>query len=111
MNQLIRFAIALITVILFSSFFPADDQDEKMRAYPNPASEYVTLRYLSEEMPVEEITIIDLTGKQVKDLTQDNQQETGALVERADISDLHTGIYFIRLKSGGQTRSVKLVVR
>ena len=54
---------------------------------------------------------MDLTGKIVMNLTNQNMVTSGVYIERADISDLPPGVYFIRLEAGEETKSLKLVVR
>jgi len=68
-----------------------------LNVYPNPASYQVTV---NKPIDVQQIQIVDVTGKLIKQIFSDNKQVT------IDVSDFNTGIYYV--KAGSQI--TKLVV-
>jgi hypothetical protein len=78
--------------------------------YPNPASAQIMIRYnLSEESKVS-ITLFDLTGQVVKDLKPEGNLKPGKQDHVFSLSGLHEGLYFVRFKSGKNTRTEKLII-
>ncbi len=75
--------------------------------YPNPAKDLVSINFnevLSENMS---ISIFDIQGKLVlskKSLDLDNEASL-------DISNLESGMYFVKLKNGQQLATKKLIVK
>jgi hypothetical protein len=70
-------------------------KDYRPKVYPNPASEYITLK-TDRNMAIEEIKILDLSGKEVLILSKtDNSSDQVSL----NIANLKKGIYFIRIKT------------
>jgi hypothetical protein len=54
------------------------------------------------------VRLYDVLGRQVRTVVQGEQ--SGRHERRVDLSDLSSGVYFLRLKAGGQTRTQKLTV-
>jgi hypothetical protein len=61
---------------------------EAISLYPNPAHNQLTIS--TEQFVINNLEILDITGKQVKQLTMSNEQLT------VDISNLQKGVYFIK---------------
>ncbi|MCS3661494.1 cohesin domain-containing protein [Salinibacter ruber] len=84
---------------------------EKVRltSYPNPIRQQGTLEYALPEAREVSLQVYDVLGRKVKTLTR-GQKEAGR--HRVDIrtGQLSSGIYFGRLKAGGQTRTQKITV-
>ncbi len=84
---------------------------EKVRltSYPNPIRQQGTLEYALPEAQEVSLTVYDVLGRKVKTLTR-GQKEAGR--HRVDLrtGQLSSGIYFGRLKAGGQTRTQKITV-
>jgi hypothetical protein len=79
-------------------------------AFPNPFADATTLRF---ELPVSErvrVEVYDLLGRRVA-LLADGTRSAGEHTLRWDGRGLPTGLYFVRLRTGGdvQTRRVALV--
>ncbi|MCS4116057.1 surface protein [Salinibacter ruber] len=84
---------------------------EKVRltSYPNPAGRQATVEYALPEAREVTLQVYDVLGRKVKTLTR-GQKEAGR--HRVDLQtrQLSSGIYFGRLKAGGQTRTQKITV-
>jgi len=84
---------------------------EKVRltSYPNPIRHQGTLEYALPESREVSLQVYDVLGRKVKTLTR-GQKEAGR--HRVDLrtGQLSSGIYFGRLKAGGQTRTQKITV-
>ena len=65
---------------------------DDLRIYPNPAGDVL---FLATEMNVEEIAIYDIYGR----MTTVYGLQTTDFVNRIEIADLETGIYFINIKT------------
>ena len=110
MKRLYHFLLFALVLTVFSSFVPENDPEAAVKVYPNPATEFISIHYERSGKHFDRIRIIDLTGKSVKNLSDQNLVTSGVQIERADISDLPPGVYFIRLKAEQETKSLKLVV-
>lgn len=87
-------------------------QDEKpLTIYPNPASDVLKVEFKAESAMVPEIKIFDLTGKVIKQFDKEFNLNNEVFKADLDISDLNTGIYFVKVIQGEQTWSEKLVVK
>jgi hypothetical protein len=58
-----------------------------------------------------EIDAISINGQKIKTIYIENYQERGVYQSSADISDLKSGIYIIRLISGNYSKNCKLIIR
>jgi hypothetical protein len=76
---------------------------KEIKLYPNPVSE--RLFFDAGIATIEEITISDLTGKQVANLHPSGN------IENIDVSALSNGIYMARIKSGERIITQKFVVK
>jgi hypothetical protein len=73
--------------------------NKELTIYPNPAS--TALKFsLANSAAIEEVHVLDVNGKNIK--TQYNCKEIS-------VSDLSPGVYFIQLKSDGQTYYSKFI--
>lgn len=66
--------------------------ENKLRLFPNPASEYLTVEFPEAAAAAERITILDLLGAVVLETSLD-----GSAARRLDISRLPAGAYFARI--------------
>lgn len=71
--------------------------------YPNPAENEVNVKSLSY---IQTLTIIDFTGKILKEQKDINQKEI-----KFNISGLKKGIYIIHVKTENETKSKKLIIK
>lgn len=81
--------------------FSQNDLD--LDIYPNPANEYVTVRSRSGE--IQEIRLMDITGKTVR-LLEERTQEV-----RVNLEDLRAGVYLISVRTEEGQTFRKLTVR
>ena len=70
--------------------------------HPNPASDIITID-LAELHPNTTMTVIDVTGKVVKEMMVTNKRSTISL------SDFSSGIYFVKISSEQGTNTVKFI--
>jgi hypothetical protein len=74
-------------------------------AYPNPASESITIQLHNENFNPAAIRLLDLTGRLVESPFQ-----TGNDFIRLDLKGLSPGIYFLEL-SWGDKRGLKKIIK
>ncbi|MCR5424706.1 MAG: fibronectin type III domain-containing protein [Bacteroidales bacterium] len=75
--------------------------------YPNPASGSTTINISGVEGSVE-ITIVDMSGRQVKTETMEC---TGNCVKQVNVTGLSQGAYFVRINAEGINMVKKLIVK
>ena len=73
-------------------------EDEQVRVYPNPSTDYIKLNSLT---GTKQIQIIDALGEVVRDLQISNDQQI-------DITGLAKGVYSIKFESGALKKFVKI---
>ena len=76
--------------------------------YPNPARQQATIRYALPDKQEATIRLYDVLGRQVRTVVSGEQE--GRHEQRLDTSRLSSGVYFLRLETGGQTRTQKFTV-
>lgn len=85
------------------------NQPLSLQVYPNPAQDQFNLHYdLPSRSPVT-ITIHDMTGREVIQVTKENQM-AGIHEQQVNTSTLSSGIYFLLLRSGDHTVVEKLSI-
>jgi hypothetical protein len=72
------------------------------KLHPNPASDLITID-LAELFPNTKMTVIDLTGKVVKEMDIISKRSI------INLSDFTSGVYFVRISSEQSTTTVKFV--
>lgn len=63
---------------------------DNVRIYPNPSSDYVTVE-ISETNHLQNISLFDVRGKKITTFLDDQK--------RLNISQLHSGLYFLKIKT------------
>ena len=80
---------------------------ELLGTFPNPAQSQVTVRYaVPESQSGATLRLYDILGRQVRS----KEVGTGRHEQHLDISGLGSGVYFLRLRAGGETKTQKLTV-
>lgn len=80
-----------------------------LQCYPNPFGADLSIRFsLSEDADVA-LTLVDLTGRQVKELFRE-KKEAGDYNFLLNGNDLGAGIYFVRLQANDHTQLTKVVL-
>lgn len=78
--------------------------------YPNPASNVFFVKMdINSEIASLEIDVQDITGKRVNTWRQENVL-AGTYVARIDISTLHSGLYFVTIRSDKATITKRLLL-
>jgi len=80
--------------------------DESWSVYPNPAADQLFLTS-SENAAMEEITIYDITGKQIRIIRSHELSQDKSI----DITDLQSGLYVLTIRSDKGLSSVKFMKR
>ena len=81
---------------------------ELLGTYPNPARTQATLRYAVPERQDVKIYLYDVLGRRVQTVV-DGERE-GRHKRQLDTSRLASGVYFLRLRAEGATKTQKLTV-
>jgi len=84
------------------------DQVQLLGTYPNPAQNRTTVRYALPEAREVTIRLYNTLGQQVRTVVEGEQD--GRHERPVDVSNLSSGVYFLRFEAGGQTRTQKLTV-
>ena len=77
--------------------------------YPNPASEYVNVSFVSLEEFDFVFTVVDITGRQMRHT--EYAAKPGANEFRIDLSDLDQGVFLLRMQGAKGILTKKLIVR
>lgn len=88
-----------------------DHQDiAGLNAYPNPASEYVEVRYTGNDTGINYFELYDIFGCIVRTMEITPGAEPGVCYGRIKIDDLLPGVYFIRANNGGKVYTHKITI-
>ena len=77
--------------------------------YPNPTQNEVNLNFSIAEQTEMVITVVDLTGKVLKQVDR-NLFTTGKHQIQFSTSDLASGMYFVRMDSEKGAKTIRLVI-
>lgn len=95
-----------------ANFDPAVGIDERVLEesgfgiYPNPTSDIITVQF-ENSLNVELVSILDISGKKVKELTI----KAGVNSLPVDVSNLSSGVYFVNVVSTQGTSTQKLIIK
>jgi len=80
--------------------------------FPNPVSDYTTLDYTLKENTNVQISLFDISGREVSNFAY-GEQTAGQHRQTINIQDLHlkSGIYILVLNDGSNTENKKLIVQ
>jgi hypothetical protein len=87
----------------------ADSPYSLLTCYPNPCTERVEIRYENEEAGMVKLIIYNQLGQPV-DYLINQAQGKGVQIVTWNASDLPSGIYYLRLQSGIQTATTKIIL-
>ena len=76
--------------------------------YPNPAQQQATVRYALPDKQEATIRLYDVLGRQVRTVVSGKQE--GRHQRTLDVGALSSGVYFLRLRAGGETETQRLTV-
>lgn len=101
---------AINSAILLSSVPEIETKaDFQLEVYPNPATDHISVQYVLTESTPLSFEVYNLLGVQVKQLTVETQapgEQTAAI----DLSGLEEGIYFLKMKGGEISQTIKFTV-
>jgi hypothetical protein len=80
----------------------------KLTIYPNPASDFVRVQWVSEQSSATTFLITDITGKTVFERTDSIEEGINQL--DIPVRNLSNGLYFLTLSVGGSKQSMKFEV-
>ena len=75
--------------------------------YPNPANQYAILNYESNTITELNVTIFDITGKEVQH--QSTPTSIGNNSLKLDIENLESGVYFVTITDEKNSKKIKLI--
>jgi hypothetical protein len=75
--------------------------------FPNPANQYVILNYESNLVTELNVTISDITGKEIQH--QSTQTSVGNNTLNLNIEALESGVYFVSIRDGKNSKNIKLI--
>ena len=81
---------------------------KNMMAYPNPASEIITVMFDHSGSDYVTFELIDMIGNPLKTWTE--PIESFSFKKEFSLADISNGIYFIRVTDGNQTFVKKIIV-
>ncbi len=79
-------------------------------SFPNPAHEHSSLRFVLNYPANVQAEVFDILGKKLT-VILDEKLTAGEHRKDFSVRDLDSGLYFIRLNTGGENQSIRLVVR
>jgi urease accessory protein UreE len=85
------------------------EQIELMQNYPNPFNPVTQIRYALPEASQVRLDVFDILGRKVKTLVN-SQMEAGRHVIEFNASDLASGVYLYRLRSGSTVKVHKMTL-
>jgi hypothetical protein len=85
-----------------------EDIIQDLIVYPNPFSSITTLELHLSKAGNTSISILDVVGRTVKNLSASNLQ-AGEHKITIDLSHLKSGIYFCQIKSSNKTKTIRLI--
>lgn len=103
----------MLIVFLFLSYAGLANYlpgEVELSVYPNPASSDLTVKIGLDYISNTQLQIIDLTGKIVKDYSKEFKYEHGFYKAQLDISDMKSGIYFVKVVQPDNVFTKKLLV-
>ncbi len=83
--------------------------ETSVEIFPNPATDHVSVSFLSENIELLDISVSEMNGKLVHSLT--TQVNVGRNMINMNLGGLETGIYLVKLTSTGQAVYKKLILK
>ncbi|MBL7921010.1 MAG: T9SS type A sorting domain-containing protein [Bacteroidia bacterium] len=77
--------------------------------YPQPSSNMAFMIYNLTETSVCELKLLDITGKEVKTIFNDDKQTPGKYKAEIPVYDISQGVYIAQLKVNGEIRTAKII--
>ncbi|MBA4851097.1 zinc-dependent metalloprotease [Emticicia sp. BO119] len=94
-------------IIILEPLATEETIKESIRVFPNPASEQLTVEFLSPQPATTVISLVDITGKVLRqDVSKANQRKQ----EFIDLTPFNTGNYILKITVGEKTINRKVVI-
>lgn len=87
-----------------------EQKQNTISIYPNPASYYFEVSFYNEKFQIISFELHDTQGKKIKYL-MNKEFEPGSIDLKFDTKDIIDGVYFIRIKSGDNSLTKKIIIR
>ena len=100
------------SILASDSDIPGIEQSEKeIKVFPNPSDGRFQLTL--EHQGTEKVTarVYDITGKQVKDISEDLVKEDTSVTAQVNLESPKSGIYFLRVSIGNKVLTKKIIIR
>jgi len=81
----------------------------RLQVFPNPCSGGARLRYQINDKGYQLLDLYSISGLRIKRLLNE-EKPAGVYEVEIDLSDLPAGVYFIRMQSGDQVATGKIVL-
>ena len=81
-----------------------------LKLFPNPATNQVLIQFSLNNASKIQLYLCDVTGKCIKQLAENQLISTGNSELKYDLSDIKSGIYFVKLLSDSFETSSKLII-
>jgi predicted Zn-dependent protease len=94
-------------IIILEPLATEEPLKDGIRVFPNPASEQLTLEYLSAQPATSDISLLDMTGKVLQQNTTKVSQGTQ---EFLDLKPYTAGHYILRIKTGEKSINRKITI-
>ena len=83
----------------------------EVKVFPNPSDGRFTLTFEFSGTEKINAKVFDITGKQVKDITDDLDKSENSVRASVDLENPSSGIYFIRIEKGKSLLTKKIIIR
>lgn len=87
-----------------------ENKVKKLKIYPNPAKESTNIEFDLSETSTVSLSIFDITGKEVKQYSDNNIYTNGIGKIYVNVNDLKAGTYICVLKSQNETMAANLLI-
>jgi hypothetical protein len=80
---------------------------KSLSMFPNPANQFAILNYVANLNTELQIAISDITGKEIQ--KHYTQTSIGTNIEKLNVEGLKSGVYFITISDGNNSKNIKLI--
>jgi len=122
-STILFMGILLVTVFgarhVFSHSYLLQDEDpvgveqaiSEVKVFPNPSDGRFKLTFEYKGQEKINAKVFDITGKQVKDISEDLVKSERSVTADVDLESPSSGIYFIRIELGKSLLTKKIIIR
>lgn len=103
----VGFSVNTITPIVYTGVETIDETSMNIHIYPNPVHDFMNIRINNELLIVEELAIIDVTGRVIQHQFLELNSEREII--KLSINDIPAGIYFLKIKNNKTYKVLKFI--